>query len=104
MEKIPRKSYDKRKSEVNSLFKDHLTELLDFIRIQFYSELHLAARPDARPLLQEARHDMATEGPEALAGPQSQEASGSSPLKALLVARGTRPRSRSRGLVPQLPP
>ena len=86
------------KAGLNSLFKDHLTELLDFIRMQFYSELHLAARPDARPLLQEARHDTATEGPEALAGPQSQEASGSSPLKALLVAKGQDPGAAAGGL------
>jgi len=44
--------------------------------MQFYSERTLQQRPDARPLLQEVRHDMATEGPEALAGPQSQKPPG----------------------------
>jgi hypothetical protein len=73
------------------VLQNHLTELLDFIWIQFYSELQLAARSDARPLLQEARHDMATEGPEALAGPQSQEASGSSPSKRFSSLRDKTP-------------
>src|SRR5438132_11568702 len=53
--------------------------------MRFYCEVHLAARPDARPLLQGARHDMATKRPGGVGWAAEPKASGSSPPKALGV-------------------
>ena len=73
---IPRKGGIYGEPGSSSQMQNHLTELLDFPSDRLYCESTLQGWPYARLFLLGARQMWRREGPEALAGPQSQQPPG----------------------------